>query len=100
MNESDSTRTLQKFKDIAALHPDAAVMAFDSSLLTSKLRNTKASSFLNELNDLLSHSTVCKELGTVYTVCEYEGSVWLMIRANKVVSITSRFDASRLTFTQ
>lgn len=72
---------------------DSAVIAFDSVVLYEGLRNTRrsTSSALPEVNDLLSGTSVCRELGGIYTVCEYEGSVWFLIRADKAVSVSDNF---------
>lgn len=98
MNERDTTSLVRAIHavikaDLKDKECASAVIAFDATEgLFSALRNVrKNNKLIEDINDMLSDTNVCKVLGGIYTVCEYEGSVWFLIKADRAVSQTIKF---------
>ena len=100
MNHSDTDTVVEFVASIVGQHPNAASIAFDSSELTGRLRNVRRSVMLDEINDALSHTSVCHQLCGIYSVCEYEGRVWFLVKADLAVSVTPLFDPKSKAFPQ
>lgn len=99
MNKSDETRALDQIQTLlTCMCPEAAVIAFESSRITDCVRNVKSRRMLDELNDLLSRRDVSERLGTVLTLCEFDGATWFLIRADRAMSVTPRFKAPDYRF--
>ncbi len=98
-NEADKKRLIEKLTDIIKANPDP-IVAIDGRMLSDHARNRGGSysRFMEDLNDLLSATLVCKKFGTVYTVCEYEGHIWFLVRADAAKSTVDGFDPSTLKF--
>ena len=94
MNTRDEKAVVSSLLAIINSCPDVTQpIAFDRSAVLNNLRNTPKTSDrgLSDINDLLSCTPVCKELGGIYTVCEYESPIWFLIRADRTHSVTSNF---------
>jgi len=98
MNASDEKSVVAFFRELLEEgHSNTPVVAFDSSHITGKVRNTRRNRAMEDINDILSGSDTCVELGGIYTVCEYESNVWFLIKAELATSATSLFDPAKKT---
>ncbi len=87
LNAADTTRVVDAIAALVARHPPRTpVIAFDSALLVSRLRNARAVRALEDVNDVLCGTAVCQKLGGIYTVCEYERSIWFIICAESALT--------------
>lgn len=103
INQRDESQALLIIEGLLQQYPEAAVVAFSLREITSKFTNTPTRStrpLVEALNDMLSSTYACQRLGTVATLCEYEMDTYFLIRANKAVSLTDRFNPLDLTFPQ
>ena len=96
LNERDSQAVVAAFKRIVQRANHAPLIVFDGQEIMRVLRNVArfrdAVKFTLEMNDLLSHSPVCRELGGIYTVAQYEMNVMLLARVDGAVSVIPDFD--------
>lgn len=91
MNTSDASKAIAAIHEVIKRHPNNAVIAFDSVVITSQLSNVRYGTnsqrkLLDDLNDELAATTVCRKLGGIFTVCEYEFRTWFLIRADLAVT--------------
>lgn len=89
MNQSDAAKVLAFFQELLARNSnkDKPVVAFSLRDMCSTLRNTRVSqrnleNLCEDVNDMLSITTVCKTLGAIFTICPYELDVMFLIRAD------------------
>jgi len=103
MNLSDQKAVVRELQAIIEEHqsvsPTNPVVVFGIDRLFDAVKNVKTSTrrqpeFVGEVNDLLSQISVCRELGGIYTVCEYELRLMFLIRADLAASVDSSFDPS------
>lgn len=98
MNTRDENAFVKAVKAIVDSNAASAVIAIDASTVMGVLKNVRRTSrsalnaVLEDMNDVLSGTSVCKELGGIYTLCEYEGNVLFLIRADLATSATSLFN--------
>ena len=97
MNTRDENAFVQSVKAIVDGNAASPVIAIDASTVMGVLKNVRRTSrsalnaVLEDMNDILSATSVCKELGGIYTLCEYEANVLFLIRADLATSATSLF---------
>lgn len=93
MNKADEGSVIQFFTELLT-EPglaDAPVVAFDSTKLSGRMRNVRSTALLEVLNDFLATNGACRTLKGIYTVCEFEGRVWFLIKADRAISVTPLF---------
>ena len=96
MNKMDESHVVSEVKAILAeAGTRSAVIAFDISRISNKVRNVRNTRLLENVNDVLSGTGVCRELGGIFTVCEYEMSVCFLIQADLAITTTPMFVCSR-----
>ena len=95
MNRTDEQSVVTAIKAILAeAGGHFPVIAFDVSRLSTKVRNTRLKYLIDEVNEVLSSTSVCRELEGIYTVCEYEMSTAFLVQADLTVSVSPGFDPS------
>lgn len=102
MNLSDAKAIVRAVKDILTeakqmSGSDAPLIAFPVARLrvVNHVRTSgrSLSSFLESVNEVLSHTDVVKELGGIFTVCEYELGTVFLVRADFAFSLDPEFNA-------
>lgn len=77
---------------------DCPLIACSGEQLAGLTAQRRSPSFVELVNELLSQTDVCRELGGVWTLTYYEVDIWVLFRIDASYSALVRFDPGTRKF--
>lgn len=76
-----------------------ALIACSGTQLAELTAQKRGLQFMQEVNDVLALTDVCRELGGVWTLADYEGGgIWVLFRIDAAHSVLARFTPATRAF--